>query len=443
MTAETAALMVIVFAVIKNCKIMTSINFHFRPSTRAGYCEGKLFIRVIHNRKPKNIVTDYKLLPHEWDQKGQKVLLPENDHPRLIYLNDIRTRMSEDLYKLRTVVDLLSRQGNYTVEDIAAGVRKKTKDGTLWSFSETLAEKLRQAGRVRTARAYRTAVKSLIGYNKGADLPLAELDEGLILRYEKHLKDMGRELNTISFYMRNLRAIYFKAVRAKMIGRTAENPFIHVYTGVSESKKKALSQQQIHVFSRLETELDSRLNRNDWQSNGRDRELRNALLLFMFSYHARGMSFVDVAYLKKSDIADGRITYRRHKTGGQISLHITEPMRRIMNTLGNSDSSSEYVFPVIDLRQGPARVQYETGLRLQNKRLKVLGHMAGIEHLSTHVARHTWATLAKKSLIDIQVISEALGHKDTKTTQRYLDSFDQSTLDKVSEQMSGLVGEAA
>ncbi|MDL2320579.1 site-specific integrase [Alistipes sp. OttesenSCG-928-B03] len=424
---------------------MTSINFHFRPSTRAGYCEGRLFIRVIHKRKPKNIVTGYKLFPHEWDAKNRKVLLPENDQPRLMYLNDIRTRMADDIHRLQTAVKLISRQGEYTVEEIAGSAKTQVGVDTLWAFSETLSKRLQAVGRERTARAYRTAARSLIAYNKGIDPQLADIDEALIKGYETHLTSMGRGLNTISFYMRNLRAIYFKAVRLRIIMARLENPFINVYTGVCESRKRALAQEQINTLGILEARMKTAAKAPVVKKylSVHHHSLYSALMLFMFSYHARGMSFVDMAYLKKTDIRDGQISYRRHKTGGQLNVKVTEPMQDIIERFRDATDGSEYVFPVIDDQRGPARVQYENGLRTQNKRLKELGRMVGIEHLSTHVARHTWATLAKKSMIDIQVISEALGHKDMKTTSRYLASFDQSTLDKVSEEMSGLVSVVA
>lgn len=424
---------------------MTSINFHFRPSTRAGYCEGKLFIRVIHKRKPKNIATGYKLFPHEWDQRGRKVLLPDDDQPRHAYLNGIRARMSDDMHKLRMAVRHLSQRGEYTVEEIIGSLKAQVRIDTLGAFAEMLGEKLRAAGRERTARAYRTAARSLIVYNKGIDPRLSEIDEALIGGYESHLKSMGRQLNTISFYMRNIRAMYFKAVRSRVITARLENPFVNVYTGIYESTKRALKKEQLKRLSALEARMKTtaravagRRRRSDY-----NRELHTALMMFLFCYHARGMSFVDMAYLKKSDIREGLICYRRRKTGGQLNVRVTRPMHDIIARMGEATPDSEYVFPVIVSGRGPARMQYENGLRLQNRRLKELGRMAGIGHLSTHVARHTWATLAKKSLIDIQVISEALGHKDTKTTSRYLASFDQSTLDRVSEEMSGLIRKMA
>lgn len=428
---------------------MTSINFHLRPSTKAGYNEGKLFIRIIHNRKPKNLVTDYRVFPHEWDQAGRRVLLPDNDPYRAVYLGGIQSRMADDISRIRAVVKLLSRQGSYTVEDIAKGVELKVRANTVWSFSEMLGAKLRESGKDRTARAYRTAAKSLIAYNKGIDLKLEQIDEELIRDYEKHLKDRGLELNTISFYLRNLRAIYFKAVRARVILPKFVNPFLGLSTGIYESKKRALNHGQINALSALEAEIVSRIEeeRRKGDAGGRpivrSRNLHGSLLYFMFCYHARGMSFVDLAYLKKADIAEGIITYRRRKTGGLLHVGITEPMRKIIRYFEDRTRHSDYVFPIIDGLRGPARVQYESGLKIQNKRLKTLGDMAGIEALTTHVARHTWATLAKKEMIDIPLISEALGHKDTKTTLRYLGQFDQSTMDMVSKKMSGIIEKAA
>lgn len=142
------------------------------------------------------------------------------------------------------------------------------------------------------------------------------------------------------------------------------------------------------------------------------------------------MSYVDMAYLKKTDIRNGVIHYRRRKTGQYLEISLTRELKSILSFFSPFVKGSPYLFPVIRSKE-KERVQYENGLRLQNHYLKKLTHTLGLSApLSTHVARHTWATIAKKEYIPLAVISEALGHNSQKTTQIYLASLDNRILDE-------------
>ena len=143
---------------------------------------------------------------------------------------------------------------------------------------------------------------------------------------------------------------------------------------------------------------------------------------------------MDMAFLKKSDMKDDIISYRRHKTGRAIMLKVVPAMRRILNWIAPMTEGSEYMFPVITDPNKDPRLQYESGLRVQNKRLKVIASMCGIagNKLSTHSSRHSWATLARNAGLPLAVISEGLGHSNQRTTEIYLASLEQSVLDKAS-----------
>jgi integrase len=162
-----------------------------------------------------------------------------------------------------------------------------------------------------------------------------------------------------------------------------------------------------------------------------------ALMYFLFCFHARGMAFIDLAFLKKNNIQDGYIYYFRMKTGKPLSIKITSHMEQILKHFSPAVKDSPYLFPIIHPEKGNERKQYETALTLQNRRLKMLGRMAGIAKiLTTHVARHTWATIARKKNVPLAVISECLGHRDERTTIIYLDSLETSVIDDASELVS-------
>jgi integrase len=155
------------------------------------------------------------------------------------------------------------------------------------------------------------------------------------------------------------------------------------------------------------------------------------------------MSFVDLVFLKKTDINtdNNHIEYTRCKTKQAMNAYITAPMQQTMDYFATvTPEDSPYVFPFIDPQKGNEYKQYQTALSLQNRHLKTLQMMAGIlKSITTHVARHTWATLAKWENIPIALISECLGHRDVKTTEIYLASFDNPAKKKVSEQISALI----
>lgn len=292
-----------------------------------------------------------------------------------------------------------------------------------------------EAGQERTARAYRTAAAGLIRFNKGQDLRLEHINASLIRGFEKHMKSNGKGMNTISFYMRNLRAIYNRAIREQRIQPRFENPFMQVYTGVYPTRKRALTKEEVMLLNNLDLTLTGGKPSPDQKSL--TPELRQALALFLFCFHARGMSFVDMAYLKHESIKKDTISYFRKKTGQLLEVKITPAMRSIIGFFGNDAKWSPYVFPVITDEKKNQRLQYENALHVQNQRLKKLSRLAGIgKNISTHVARHSWATIGKNEKLPLWVISEGLGHSNEKTTYTYLASFDRSIIDNASEKIS-------
>ncbi len=289
--------------------------------------------------------------------------------------------------------------------------------GSLVRYAEKLAVELEHDGFGRTARAYRTAVRRLVDFC-GEDLRLEQINSSLMGDFQKHLKKQGLNLNSISFYMRTLRSIYNKAVAEKIVTERTVSPFSTTYTGVATVKKMALSQDELQQLAALEFDVEGEM----------PLALRNALAIFLFCYHARGMSFVDMAFLKKSDREGDVIRYARRKTEQLVEVVVHEPMRRILEWFEPQVEGSEYLFPVIvDSRKNPM-LQYENGLRLQNERLKRVAKLLGInKRFSTQDARHSWATVAQSAGLPIDLISEGLGYQSHKKTKEYLNSLDDAS----------------
>lgn len=430
----------------KTNRIMATFRYHLRPSKVKGSDEGRLFIRVIHQRKMKDISTSYPIRSDEWDERSGRIVYGRSDHSRNRYLTKIEEKMSNDLACLRSIESDLASAGDYTAADLAEGFKALFEDkGSLIAFCERVSAGLIDNGQIRTARAYRSAVRSLRRFRQDSNLKLEEIDAALMRNFESYLKGQGLGKNTISFYMRNLRALYYRAVEEKLIPIRPENPFAHVYTGVSVSKKKALDLKDIRSLRKLEEKLSGKIQREE---NGRRRrtmeKIRESLMYFDFCLEARGMSWVDMVFLKKSDLKGDSFTYRRRKTKGELDIIITPTMKKIMLYFTERTKRSAYVFPIIDPARGSELGQYASGLRVQNGRLATAARMAGLDKkVTTHVSRHSWATIAKREKIDISLISELLGHSNIKTTYRYLASFDQNEVARVTAQVSRVLQRAS
>lgn len=280
---------------------------------------------------------------------------------------------------------------------------------------------VKQFGRERTSETYTATLRSFMSFRDGEDIPLDSISADLMERYEAWLKFRGVSMNTVSFYMRILRAVYNRAVEKDLTEQ--RRPFRHVYTGLEKTAKRAVPIKVIKALKDLDLSLKPSLD------FARD--------LFLFSFYTRGMSFVDMAYLKKSDLCNGILTYRRKKTGQMLTIKWEKCMEEIIAK--HTFPTSDYLLPVITSNDDTRR-QYENALHLVNSRLKKLSEMLHLQRpLTMYVARHSWASIAKARNIPLSVISEGMGHDSEATTQIYLASLETSVVDKANKMILSLL----
>ncbi|MDE6528240.1 MAG: site-specific integrase, partial [Muribaculaceae bacterium] len=150
--------------------------------------------------------------------------------------------------------------------------------------------------------------------------------------------------------------------------------------------------------------------------------------MFMFSFYTRGMSFVDMAYLRKSDLRNGILTYRRRKTNRRIYVKWEQQMQEIIDKY--THGATPYLLPIIRDADADVRRQYCNAVHLVNVSLKKIGELIGLHiPLTTYVARHGWASIAYSRNVPLSIISEAMGHDCETTTRIYLASLDTSRVD--------------
>lgn len=391
---------------------MASIKVKFRPSTVADH-EGTIYYQILHERRPRQLLSDYHVFQSEWDESRAMVVTTQNSE-RKAFILSIRERIRWDVERLTKIVRKLDVNGlQYTADDVIDEFNRYAQEYSLFNFMESIIIKLKQNGKVRTSETYTSALNSFKKFRKDEDIMLDCLNSEVMEAYEAWHQSRGVAPNTISFYTRILRAVYNRAVEEDIVEN--KNPFRHVYTGVDKTIKRALPLPVIKKIKALDLSLTPAL---DYARN-----------MFMMSFMLRGMSFIDMAFLRKTDLQNGYITYRRRKTGQKLVIEWTNEMQLILDKY--PENASDYLLPVIRNPGTNERCTYHNMGYNINHNLKAVAKVAGVTiPLTLYVARHSWASIAKSKGIPLSVISEGMGHDNEATTQIYLASLDTSAVDK-------------
>lgn len=275
-------------------------------------------------------------------------------------------------------------------------------------------EQLRTSLSMSTIENYKTALSAFKRY-LGRDISIASINKTVIKGFERWLRDKNVCLNSTSCYMRSLRSML-----NRLDSENKTNAFEGTYTGRAKTEKRAISESDIVSIKKLQ------LRPFKFQSLVRD--------IFMFSYYALGMPFVDVAFLRRSQINGNQLVYYRHKTGQRVVVPLEPCMLDIINRY---NQGGEYVFPILkSLDQPQAYKEYLHMLNRYNRSLKSLAKKAGLNiRLTSYTARHTWASIAHASNVDMPVISKALGHTNTQTTLTYIKEINDDRLVEASRRI--------
>lgn len=321
--------------------------------------------------------------------------------------------------QLEMIIEMLeSRPTDYTSDDIVTAFHRNSNSYTLFSYMESLIYRLRQLNHLGTAHNYQAALNSIKRFRNGEDVTFDEIMHILVEDYQAYLNSKGLAPNSISFYMRIFRAVYNRIVEQELI--QDRKPFRAAFAGREKRRKRAISIKDIKCIKELDLSMKPNL------EFARD--------VFMFLFYCRGMSFVDAVFMKKSDVQNGMISYRRHKTNQLLHIKVVSQIQNIINRYADADSP--YLLPIITRPGANERKQYESALRRINYALKEIAKMIKLSvTLSTYVSRHSWATIAKSKNVPVNVISDALGHDSLTTTQIYLASIDASTIDRANDRI--------
>jgi site-specific recombinase XerD len=380
--------------------------------------EGTLYYQVIHRRAVRWISSGYHLFSQEWDEKGGSVILPKDqaDADRKIHLQLIQSKVDGELRQMREMIRQKDESGvSYTLDDLIETFRQLPPVQTVFSFMQAQIAKKSQMKRIGTTKTYTDALRRFREFREGEDLDFESMTADLMERYEAWLIDRGLKRNSIAYYLRTLRTLYNRAVEA---GLTDDHDiFRHVHTSYGKTTKRAVSISDIRAIERIDLREGSPL------AFARD--------LFMFSFYMRGMPFVDIAFLRKSDLKRGLITYCRKKTNQSLTIAWEKPMQDIVDRYAGQTRNTPFMLPILKQDNDTAYRRYRQVEQTVNRNLKKIGDRIGLRiPLTTYVARHSWASIARNMDVSIAVISEGMGHNSYRTTQIYLNSIDTSQINR-------------
>lgn len=393
--------------------MITSVKVKRKESAVAGR-PTSLFLQIICRREVRRISLDCRVKEEEWDARLETVRIPQHSTPeRMDALLKINETLIHHKKICADIIAELQQAGELSASGILQKYQEKNRRRKWLEFMESIIKEKEKERAQATLRNYRSTLRIFKQFLEGKDVPLTDMNRMLIKRFERYLAERKLSFNTISFYCRILRMVWNRAAAEGLVDKHLA-PFHTVCTRVVKTKKRAVDETIINRLEKLVIPEPG---------------LALARDLFLFSYYARGMAFIDVAFLTFDNIKGNALIYVRRKTGQLFSIELLPVMQRLIAKYASPER--KFLFPVLK-NDSPDFRQYDHALRLQNKRLTILAGRLGAR-LSTYVARHTWASVAKMKGITDEIISESMGHASVQTTRIYIASLDHSQVDKANK----------
>ncbi len=403
-----------------------------------------LIIQVLRLRKRSVIFTPYRLRPEEFDARRGVAVNRRRTREQSDFIDTVNRYLSRQTVVLHRIVAELERTGRpFGAAEIAAAFRQRDGNRYVSTYFRHRIGVLRSEGKFGTANSLEMTLTAFLRFAAGRLYQFDEIDRGTVEAFRHYLVGEGLKPNTVNFYLCKLRAVYNRSVLDGYAPKGAD-PFETVCVRIEKTRKLAVDDETLRRVARAELSGDTAIARD----------------LFLLSFYCRGMSFVDMAYLRKSDIRGGAILYRRRKTGQLFTVQVLPDTQAILDRY--DDPSTPFALPILLHRNGatptpagpcPKRSldeqrQYEQELYglYQRNRVYYLGllrtlsrHMGLENNLSFNMARHTWASRARRKGIAMSIISEGLGHTTEKTTRIYLEEMESRQIDEANKIITDFV----
>ena len=382
--------------------------------------EHPIVLRISENKKRVTKSLGISVKAQHWDFKKEE---PKPKCPNRDLIVSIILKVKSE-YQSK-ILEKIAHEEEFTASSLIHEEKEEIKAKTVEEFYTSLIEELKERGQIGTSYAYKGSYRVLKQFNKKKKLnfTFSHIDVSFCKKFEDWMRAKGNKDTTISFQLRTLRATFNRAIEAKIVAKD-KNPFTEYKLSHLNTKtmKRALSKSDIMKIMQA-----------DCTDKTPIRQL--AQDLFAFSYLCGGISFVDIANLTPKNIIDNRLIYQRQKTHGGINLQLSDEAKRIISKYSDYQLSAGYLFPILHHKRHITPIQKMNRTHKIchdiNQELRTFGKELDITtDVTTYVARHSFATVLKKSGVNIGIISQALGHQDIKTTQIYLSKFDNEQVDE-------------
>ena len=394
---------------------MTSITPRLNRSREGRDGSYPLVIQIIRHRKKREIYTPYRFWEAEFNTRLEMVENVGGNRRRLLIVREANEYLIYIKKELEAICRSLEadKGSAYTVDDIVNVYNYHNDLGQVLVYADSVIAGLENKGRQGTAANYRSARRAFEMFLDGRPFSFEELTPEVLDRFVTFLRERGNRPNTVSFYLRQWRAIYNRAC-ADHVVFSDQKPLRRLNLKEEVTSKRAISREkiaQIECVDLTACHADMQLARD----------------LFLFSFYTRGMSFVDMCYLNKENLQGNYLRYKRQKTGQELQIRIEKDLRVLIDRY--TSPLSDYLLPM--LRNGDRYQDYRRRQRRLNKLIRELGDRLQLDMpLTFYVARHSWATLAHENDVPVSVISDCMGHTSEKTTRIYLDRIDTKRLDR-------------
>lgn len=295
---------------------------------------------------------------------------------------------------------------------------------SLSKFMTSVIDELRQEGRYSTAYIYSYALNALTASLGGGEIYFSGLTRRSLKHFQQYLEERQCRYNTISTYIRALRAVYNRAVDRELIPGELRL-FAGLKTGIASERKLAVTARQMNRLLNEENVAVMPL------------AIKRAQDILKLMFQLQGMPFTDLVHLRKNELRDSQLICYRQKTGTELHVNVMPETMRLIERYRSKDDSSGYLLNFLSGHASGENAfnEYRSLLRELNRNLAILASRSGIHglHISSYTARHTWATLAKYCQVPEEVISEGLGHSSLEVTRTYLKSFEGRELSRANE----------
>lgn len=374
--------------------------------------ESPLMIRVCKDKKRKYISLGLSIKPVHWDftKNAPKPKCPNREALTTLIAQKLQSYSEQ-------IMEFKAMDRDFTATSL---VEKVSNPSNLKTVGEVFTEQmqaLRDAQRLSYMLSIQQTYNSLLEFNRHLNIYFVDIDVPWLKKYETWLRKHGLSGNTIKGRFVDIRTMYNVAISENLI-KPEHYPFrqFKISKLQQETAKRAIPKDDITRIIEYKT---------------KSKQVQLAIDIFTFSYIMGGINFIDIANLTLNNIIDNRLVYTRHKTKKLIQLPLHPKTIELIEKY--HDDNNPHLFPILMAYHKTEQQRFNRVHKIivnVNNRLKKIGKELGIPiTLTTYVARHSHATVLKKSGVATSIISESLGHSSEKVTQIYLDSFGNEQMD--------------